>query len=178
MTAGSPNREPEVRRIHGCSAAFALLFCVVNLLPACSGIKTYQNTSDKNLHVQTEADFESWFPRVRTAVDIHRVWEGCTVDYQGTVQLTQPKMDIGIPTDNWSYLVFVFNTPSLFPNRSGTITYETLVKPLPNYRYEAAVSYQNDMYHVKIREIPPNRSAGRELDRVGLDACRSFSTRK
>jgi hypothetical protein len=34
------------------------------------------------------------------------------------------------------------------------------------------------MYHVVIREIPPNRSSGRDLDRLTLSSCRSYSARK
>jgi len=65
-----------------------------------------------------------------------------------------------------------------FSNRSGTITYETLMKPQPHHHYDAVVSYKNDMYHVVIREVTPDRSAGRDLDRLALSACRSSSGRK
>lgn len=162
----------------GWTAVVRLLVCAICLTPACSSLKTYENDSNKNLQVRTQTESESWLPRVRTSVDIHRVWEGCTVDYQGTVRLSQPKTDIGIPPDQWSYLVFVFSNSTLLADRNSTTTYETLVKPRPNYRYEAEVSYKNDLYHVSIREIPPNRSAGRELDRVALNDCRSLSVRK
>jgi hypothetical protein len=74
--------------------------------------------------------------------------------------------------------VFVFNSFSFFSNRSGTITYETLIKSRSNHQYDVAASYKNDMYHVVIREIPPDRSASRELDRLALSACRSSSGRK
>ncbi|MCI0428535.1 MAG: hypothetical protein L0Z46_11015, partial [Nitrospiraceae bacterium] len=84
-----------------------LLLCTASLLAGCFGSKTYPNTLDKNLHVHTVTDSGSWFSRVRAAVDIHRVGEGCALDYEGTVQLADSKIDIGIPPHRWSYLVFV-----------------------------------------------------------------------
>ena len=177
MTRFPPRRLPEKPRTYGRHVTVVLLFCAASILSACSGIKTYENSLNKNLHVQTTRDSGSWFSRVRVAVDIHRVGEDCAIDYEGTVQLTEPATEIGIPPDRRSYLVFVFSSSSFLSNRSGTITYETLMKTRPHYHYDAAVSYKNDLYHVVIREIPPDRSAGRELDRLGLSACRSSSGR-
>ena len=178
MTRVPLPRLPEKRRAHGKRVAVGLLFCAATLLSACSGIKTYENSLNKNLHVHTATDSGSWFSRVRAAVDIHRVGEDCAIDYEGTVQLTGPETEIGIPPDRRSYLVFVFNSSSLFSNRNGTITYETLMKPRPHHHYDVAVSYKNDLYHVMIREVPPDRSASRELDRLALSSCRSSSDRK
>jgi hypothetical protein len=155
-----------------------LLLCVAILIPACSGIKTYDNSLNKNLHVRTATDSGSWFSRIRAAVDIHRVGEQCTIDHEGTVQLTEPTIEIGIPPDRWSHLVFVLASSSFLANRSGTITYETMVKPRANHRYDVEVSYQNNMYHVAIRETPPNRSISRKLDRVQLRACYSPTAKK
>lgn len=178
MRRFSPHRLLEKRRTYGKSVAVTLLLCAASLLSACSGIKTYENNLNKNLHVHTATDSGSWFSRVRTAIDIHRVGENCAINYEGTVQLTGSATEIGIPTDRRSYLVFVFNSFSFFSNRSGTITYETLMKPRSNHHYDVAASYKNDMYHVVVREIPPDRSAGRELDQLTLSACRSSSGRK
>ncbi len=171
-------RAPEKRFAYGRGVAVGLLVWAATLLPACSGIKAYDNSLNKNLHVHTATDSGSWFSRVRTAVDIHRVGEDCAIDYEGTVQLADSKIDIGIPPHRWSYLVFVFDSSSFFGNRSGTITYETLLKPRQNYHYDVAVSYRDDIYHVGIRETLPNQSTGRELDRLAFSACRSSSSRK
>src|SRR5215470_8474923 len=121
----SPHRLLEKQRTHGRWVAIALLLCAAHLLSACSGIKTYENSLSKNLHVHTPTDSGSWFSRVHAAVDIHRVGEDCALDYEGTVQLDGPAAEIGIPPDRRTYLVFVFNSYSFFYNRSGTITYET-----------------------------------------------------
>jgi hypothetical protein len=178
MRRFSPHRLLEKRRTHGKSVTVTLLLCAASLLSACSGIKTYENNLNKNLHVHTATDSGSWFSRVRAAIDIHRVGENCAINYEGTVQLTGSATEIGIPTDRRSYLVFVFNSFSFFSNRSGTITYETLMKPRSNHHYDVAVSYKNDLYHVMIQKIPSDRSAGRELDRLALNSCRSSPDRK
>ena len=151
--------------------------CTASLLAGCLGSKTYPNKLDKNLHVHTATDSGSWFSRVRATVDIHRVGEDCAIVYEGTVQLADPKVGIGIPPHRWSYLVFVFDSSSFLGNRSGAITYETLLKPRPHYRYDVAVSYRDDIYHVGIRETLPDHSTGHELDRLPLSACRSPSGR-
>jgi len=102
MTCFTPCRLPERRRTHGKRMAVGLLFCAASLLSACSGIKTYENSLNKNLHVQAATDSGSWFSCVRAAVDIHRVGEDCVIDYEGTVQLTGRAAEIGIPADRWS----------------------------------------------------------------------------
>lgn len=61
---------------------------------------------------------------------------------------------------------------------AGTITDETLLKPRPNYHYDVAMSCRNDMSHIAIREIPPNRFSGRELDPLALSTCQSPSAPK
>ena len=162
----------------GRTAFIIFSICIGTLLAGCSGIKTYPNALDKNLSVHTVTDSGAWFSRVRAAVDIHRVGEDCRLDYEGTVQLVDPQIDIGLPPHRRSYLVFVFDTSSFLGNRSGTITYETLMRPLPTYRYEAAVTYKNDIYHVAMREIAPNQSTSRELNRLALRDCRASSGRK
>ena len=46
-----------------------------SLLAGCSGIKSYPDTSPKNLIVRTEASSGSAFTRMRVAVHIHQVKE-------------------------------------------------------------------------------------------------------
>ncbi len=165
-------------RISGSGTAITVLLAATSLLPGCSGIKTYETSVAKNLQVRTATDAGSWFSSIRTAVDIHRVGKDCTTDYEGTVQLNEPTTSIGLTPDRWTHLVFVFASSSFLANKSGTTTYETLLKPQPNYHYAVAVTYRNDMYNVAIREIPPNRSTGRELDPIPLSSCRERSAQK
>lgn len=140
-------------------------------LAGCSGMKPYQNTPDNNLHLHTAADSGSLFSSVRAAVDIYRVGTDCKTVYEGTVQLNQPTIDIGIPPNRWSELVFVFATSSFLGNRSGSMTHETLLKPRSGYQYEVQVTYKDDMYNVAVREIHPSSSVTREIERKDLRAC-------
>ena len=178
MTFCPPHHAPALWLICGRHVAVWFLVCTVSLLPACSGMKDYENSLTKNLHVQTATDSGSSFSSIRAAVDIHRVGKDCATDYEGTVQLSETTANIGIPPDRWSYLVFVFSSSSFWGNRSGSITFETMLKPRIQYHYDAAVSYKNDIYHVAIREVPPNQSGARELDRMALSTCRSSSAPK
>jgi hypothetical protein len=159
----------------GRPAALTFAICAAHLVAGCSGITPYPNGLSKNLSVRTVTDSGTWLSHVRAAVNIHHVSEHCSSRYEGTVQLGEALVEIGLPPDRWSYLVFVFDTASFLGNRSGIITYETLMRPASSYRYEAAVTYKNDIYNVTIREFPSNRSKSRELDRVPFSACRSSS---
>ena len=55
----------------------------------------------------------------------------------------------------------------LWAGRRGSITRETLLRPRPGSSYEIRVSYRDDLYDVAIRD-----SGGREVELVGLGACR------
>ena len=142
---------------------------------SCSGLKPYQNTPDNNLHVHTAADSGSWFSSVRAAVDIHRVTRDCRTAYEGTVQLNRPAVDVGIPPNRWSRLVFVFASSGFLANRSGSITYETHLKPRGGYQYDVQVTYKDDMYNVAVRETPPGSSISREIEHKDLRACSANS---
>ena len=51
-----------LKRLFGQAASFLIGFLwAVTVLNGCSGIKTYRNTPDNNLHVQTAADSGSFF---------------------------------------------------------------------------------------------------------------------
>ncbi|HKY70822.1 MAG TPA: hypothetical protein VJL88_02795 [Nitrospira sp.] len=138
-------------------------------------MKPYQNTPDNNLHIRTTADSGSWLSSVRVAVDIHRVTPVCKAEYEGTVQLDRPTIDVGIPPNRWSRLVFVFAGSSFLANRSGSITYETLLQPRSGYHYEVNVTYRDDMYNVVVRETHPNSSVSHEVEQKDLGACAAKS---
>ena len=178
MTSSGSGATWKGPRASGSCTAITALLAVTSLLSACSGIKTYETSFANNVQVRTATDSGSWLSSIRTAVDIHRVGKDCATDYEGTIQLNKPMTNIGLPPDRWTHLVFVFASSSFLANKSGATTYETLLKPQPNYHYDVAVTYRNDMYNVAIREIPPNRSTGRELDPVPLRTCRASAVRK
>jgi hypothetical protein len=154
------------------SSVLVACLCSTAVLSGCLGLKPYQNTAEHNLHIHTAVDAGSWFSSVRAAIDIHRVVSDCKTVYEGTVQLNRPGLDIGIPPDRLSQLVFVFASYSFLGNRSSSMTYETLLKPRSGYQYDVQVTYKDDMYNVAIRETPPNSSVSREIDHKDLHSCR------
>jgi hypothetical protein len=141
------------------------------LLAGCSGIKAYPDTSPRNLFVKTEARSGSAFGSVRVSVHIHQVDASCRTEYLGTVQLNEPAVEIGLPPDRPSYLVFNFYSSSFLGGSTGSINYETLLQPRAGYTYDATARYVDGIYLVEIRESSARGSAGRELAQRGLGAC-------
>ena len=152
------------RRIHG-------VLLAVGVIAGCSGIKPYPDTLPKNLHMRTETSSGSMFSKVRAAVHIHRVDAGCLTEYQGTVQLNEPTAEIGLPTERLSLMAFVFSSSSFLAGSSGSIRYETLLKPRAGYTYDVKVNYVDRMYNVIVREIDPRKSSSREIERKSLKTC-------
>jgi len=141
------------------------------LLAGCSGIKTYPDTSPKNLVVKTEASSGSAFTRMRVAVHLHEVDASCRTKYLGTVQLNDPTVEIGVPPERASYLVFNFAGSTFLGGSSSNISYETLLRPRAGYTYYATARYANGIYYVAIRESSARGGAGREIARRGLNEC-------
>ena len=141
------------------------------LLSGCSGIKTYPNDLPKNLQVRTEATSGSAFSSMRVALHIHQVDASCRTEYQGTVQLNEPSIGVGVPSGRMSYLVFTFSGSSFLGGSSSSTRYETLLQPRAGYTYEARARYKDGIYHVEIRENDPRRSASREIERRTLADC-------
>ena len=141
------------------------LLLVLSMLAACSAVKTYPNTLDKNLRVITKTD-----SGVDAAVEIYEVKPDCGIKYSGTVQLDNPGVDIGIPVSRSSYLVFVFSRSGFFTG-SSTITYDTLLRPRRGIRYEIDVSYREDIYNVVVHErLGANKS--QEIETKSLTDCK------
>lgn len=153
-----------------CRAALAAL--VMALSAGCSGVKTYPNTLDKNLQIRSETVTGSPLFRVRTALSVYRVDERCELALEGVVNIDQPTVSVGVPAGRWSYLDFSFSDPSLAGGTSSSVSRETMFRPRAGYRYDIAVTYRKDIYHVAIREIPPRGGAGREVEFRDIRACR------
>jgi len=143
----------------------------VGLLTGCSGLRPYPDTLAKNMHIRTETDSGSVFSKVRAEVDIFSVKADCTTEYQGTVKLNGPSIEVGIPSDRLSYTVFVFSNSSFLANSRSSISHATLLKPRAGYTYDIKVSYIDDIYNVAIRETHPRKSASRTIELKDLSAC-------
>lgn len=158
--------------IMGRRIAGALL--IVGLLSGCAGLRPYPNTMGKNLHIQTETDSGSIFSKVRAAVDIFSVNADCTPEYQGTVKLKAPSIDVGISPNELSYMVFVFSNSSFLANSRSSISHETLLKTRAGYNYDIKVSYIDDIYDVSIEENHQGSSKSREIELRNLSTCQSL----
>jgi hypothetical protein len=148
--------------------ALALL---IGLLPACSGIKTYPDRPEKNLQVHTRTDSGSMFSSVRAALSISRVDAQCRTEYEGTVDLEKESVQLGVPVERWSYLVFHFSSSGFLSSRSSTMEQATLLRPRAGYRYDVEVNYRDDTYNVVIHESRAGTGRGREIDLRRLDLC-------
>lgn len=157
-----------------CRCRAAALLLVVSLLAACSGIKTYPNTFDKNLNIRTDTRSNEFLGKVKADVDIFRVDANCEGEYLGTIKLDESAVAVGIPPDRPSYLVFNFASSAFFSSSSSSINYATLLKPRAGYRYDIKVSYIDNIYDVAIREVHSRQTAGREIERRPLRACKSM----
>jgi len=99
-------------KLHDISLYLIGLLIAVSLLTGCSGIKPYPNTLTKNLRIRTETESGSIFSKVRADVEIYRVDESCQIKYEGNVSLNKSLVEVGIPSDRLSYLVFSFSSSS------------------------------------------------------------------
>ena len=135
------------------------------LLAGCSGAKTYPDTLPKNMHIRTDTS------KVRAELHIHRVDASCLTEYQGTVQLDKPSVEVGIPAGRQSLVAFTFSSSSFLTGSSRSVRYDTLLTPRAGYTYDVKVSYLDNIYNVTVREIDPRRSSSREIERKSLRTC-------
>ena len=150
------------------------MFLVFSMLIGCFGWKSYPNTLEKNLHIQTETESGSFFSTVGADVDIYRVNGSCNTEYQGTVSLNLPSVDVGIYPDEASYLIFNFSSSSFIANSRSTMSYDTLLKPRAGHNYDIKVSYVDGIYNVEIRDTHRGNPASVDIKRQDLSACRTM----
>ena len=146
---------------------------LISLAVGCSGKYAYRNTLAKNLHIQTKTESGSFISSVSAAVGIYRVDDHCKIDYQGTVDLDEPSVSVGIPSGRPSYLVFEFASSSFLAGSSRSVSYETLLLPAPGHDYAINVSYVDDIYNVEIQESQPGETTARDIRRKSLRSCAS-----
>ena len=108
---------------------------------------------------------------MRAAVDIYRVDAQCQTEYEGTIQLQEASVAIGIPPERVSRLAFIFASSSFFGGTRGQISHATLLTPRAGHHYQIKVRYQDDIYNVTIMETRPGESQSREVALRALSAC-------
>jgi len=135
----------------------AFWLVVIFSVTACSGLKTYPNTAEKNLLVKTKAS-GSPFMSVAVFLHIYDLKEDCKSDYLGSIKLKNGETQIGIPTGRPTYLAFVFHSDGFVPST-------TILTPRPGDRYIANVNYADRIYNLSIHEAGPRGKQGREIER-------------
>ena len=150
--------------------ALVLLGAVV--AAGCGGATRYADTGEKNLLIRTETSSGSAFSSVKAVIGVHAVDAQCRLAYEGYVELDRPLVQVGIPPGRLSYLVFEFASSSFLGGTRGSISQETLLRPRPGATYEVRVTYQNELYEVAIRETPPRGGRPRDIELVGMGACK------
>ncbi len=140
-------------------------------LAGCSGLQAYPNKLDKNLQVRTQLQSGSAFSKVRASMSIYQVNSECQIEYEGTVNLREPHVPVGVPAGRWSYLVFDFSSSGFLSNTSTSTSSRALLNPQAGTRYDVDVTYRDDIYNVTIRSIASDGTV-LELPLLGLEACR------
>lgn len=140
-------------------------------LAGCSGLQAYPNDLDKNLQVRTQVQSGSAFSKVRASMSIYQVNSECQIEYQGTVNLKEPHVPVGVPAGRWSYLVFDFSSSGFLSNTSTSTSSGALLNPQAGTRYDVDVTYRDDIYNVTIRSIASDGTV-LDLPLLGLEACR------
>jgi len=103
---------------------------------------------------------------------VHAVDARCKLTYEGYVDLDRPLVQVGIPAERLSYLVFEFASSSFLGGTRGSISQETLLRPRSGANYDVKVAYKNELYEVAIRETPPRGGRPRDIELVSLGACK------
>lgn len=142
--------------------------CLI-MLSACSGLRPYKNTMEKNLLVRTKTDSGSFFTSVKSRVDIYAVDDACKLTYQGTINLKNKEVPIGIPNSSPTYLDFVFSSSNFLANARGSTAFNVYLTPRSGHEYLAEASYLEGIYNVIIKEKKIGSSNMEELE---LKDCR------
>ena len=141
-------------------SARAAVLALAFVAGCASGTKPYDaGGAVKNLTVRTASS-------ARAALHVHAVDAQCATQYLGTVALDKPSIDVGVPAGRWSWLEFSFETSGFLASRRTQMSRGTLLHPRPGARYEAEVSYRDDIYGVALRE------GTRELPLRDFSSCR------
>lgn len=136
------------------------------LLAGCSGLKPYRSDHEKNLFITTDTE-KGWFSSVAAALDVYSMRNDCNVDYQGTVNLDQSMVQVGLPQGVPAYLVFRFDSSAFLSNTQSSMGYDVALYLEFGQVYDVNVSYHDNVYNVEVAERPRGAAEG-QLLAVGM----------
>jgi hypothetical protein len=154
------------------------LLLFAGVLAGCSGLPPYESDLPANLNVKTTLSSPSLLLTAPLAgtfdADMHvtAVDRRCQRNYRGTVKLGSTAVNVGIPADQLSYLVFEFSGRSLLTRGSASSTYATLLTPRSGHQYDVDVAYADQMYSITVYERNPRSGLRREVERRPFSACK------
>ena len=140
-----------------------LIITLSCLLAACSGLKTYRSDYQKNLFITTQAEARGWLSGVDASLDIYRMQDNCDVDYQGTVNLGDSLVEVGVPAGQPAYLVFRFESSTFLSNSHSSMGYDVALYPEYGQVYDVNVTYRDNIYNVEVAERPRGGTEGQQL---------------
>ncbi len=144
------------------------------LLSACSGFKTYRSDHQANLFITTDTERNGWLSDIDAALDIYRMQDDCDVAYQGTVNLDDSLVEIGVPAGVPAYLVFRLESFEFLSNTHSSLGYDVALYPDYGQVYDVSVTYRDDIYDVEVQERPRGGTEGERLFIYAFDrACSS-----
>lgn len=141
------------------------LMSIMLLMGGCSSTKLYKDVLAHNLEVNSKTD------SVKATLDIYSVGAQCASEYLGTVALDRSSIELGIAMEKPSYLIVGFANSSFWSNSSGFISYDFTLLPRKAFRYEADVSYIDDIYNVTVYEVSQFTGKKREMEAAELRNC-------
>lgn len=122
------------------------------LLAGCSGLKNYRSDYQANLFITTDTPASGWLSDVDAALDIYQMRDDCGVDYQGTVNLRDPLVEVGVPAGVAAYLVFRVESSAFLTNTYSSVGYDVAFYPDFGHVYDVNVVYRDNIYDVEVRE--------------------------
>ena len=158
------------------SKTIVLIATLCCLIVGCSGLKTYRSDNQKNLYINTQTDARGWFSGVDASLDIYRIQGDCELDYQGTVELRNSRVEVGVPAGEPAFLAFRFESSAFLANSHSSMSYDVTLNPLVGYIYDVGVTYRDNIYNVEVQERAPGETESQAMVLSTRDTdCNDFS---
>lgn len=169
MNTASTTRKAPCQSLLSSAIPFALSIAIA--LAGCGGVRAYPDHAEKNLTIRTATDDGSVLSSTRASLHVFSVDDQCQKTYEGTVKLARQTVEVGLPRESLSYLVFEFHSSGFLSNTSSSITQSTLLKPRAGAAYAADVSYIDDIYLVAMTQKGTTAGSSTTFDLIPFAAC-------
>ena len=145
------------------SKTIVLIATLCCLIVGCSGLKTYRSDNQKNLYINTQTDARGWFSGVDASLDIYRIQGDCELDYRGTVELRNSRVEVGVPAGEPAFLAFRFESSAFLANSHSSMSYDVTLNPLVGHVYDVGVTYRDNIYNVEVQDRMPGETESKPM---------------